>query len=620
MAEKNSAQSIFVWLMLLLVIIGLGGFGIDGILSQRATAIGSVGGREISTQTYARALQSEMRAFQQQIGEPVSMAQAQAFGLDARARSQLITQAALENEAERVGISVGDDNVQRTVTSIGAFQGPTGQFDMTAYRFALENAGQTPSEFEEEVRRDSARGILQAATAAGTDTPAAMRTALVEYYATRHNFELYQIGEGQLPAPVADPTEEQVEAFYTANIAQFTAPEMRRISYVWLTPEMILEEIDVDEDSIRRLYDERIDAFQQPERRLVERLVFPDDAAAAEASARLAAGDVTFDALVEERGLTLDDVDLGDVRESQLGAAGAEVFALAEPGDVTAPLPTDLARPALFRMNAILDAQETSFEDARQDLRDELALDAARRSVADRHEGLDDLLAGGASIEDMASETSMVAGQIDWSRDVNDGIAGYTEFASAAAAVTADDFPELMGLSDGGVFALRLDEIIPPAPIPLDEVREAASAGARDELVNAALLAYGQTLSAELASGGAESFSEAHNLAPERFEAVTRLDRLAQVPFSMLEELMTGEVGAPILHVEGGIALLALVEDSEAPDLEDEQTESLINAIDEQIGQALSQDVFGYFANALRGEAGIELNQAAINAVHANFH
>ena len=36
-------------------------------------------------------------------------------------------------------------------------------------------------------------------------------------------------------------------------------------------------------------------------------------------------------------------------------------------------------------------------------------------------------------------------------------------------------------------------------------------------------------------------------------------------------------------------------------------------------GGALAQDVYTYFANALTAEAGITLNQPAIDAVHTSF-
>jgi peptidyl-prolyl cis-trans isomerase D len=42
-------------------------------------------------------------------------------------------------------------------------------------------------------------------------------------------------------------------------------------------------------------------------------------------------------------------------------------------------------------------------------------------------------------------------------------------------------------------------------------------------------------------------------------------------------------------------------------------------ALSDQISQALAQDAFQLFSNALIAEAGITLNDAAINAVHAQI-
>lgn len=616
--KKTSAQTILAWILMAMLLAGLGGFGIDSFFTQQVTSIGSVGNREISAQSYSRALQSEMAALEQQARQPISFTMAQAMGIDQQVRAQLITQAALENEAERVGLSVGDATVARTIRSYDAFSGPTGAFDMDTYRFQLQNAGLSIAEFEDEVRRDAARGLLQSATAAGIETPENLRAALVEYYATRHAFDLFTLGEADLPAPVADPDAATIEAYYTDHIDRFTAPESRAITFAWITPEMILDTIELDEARIRALYDERIAEFVQPERRLVERLVFESDAAAQEAMDRLTAGETDFDALVAERGLTLEDADMGDVAENDLGAAGAAVFALEEPGAVAGPLPSTFG-PALYRMNAILNAQETPYEEAREGLRDELAAEAARRAIADQQESFDDLLAGGATLEELADETAMQLGTIDWTTESNEGIAAYTEFAQAAATLSASDFPELASLSDGGLFALRLDGVTPPTPRPLEEVREAAAAGARAEAVAAALLRYGQSLTADLAAQGTEAFAEAQGISAESYEGVTRLDTLDQIPAPMLESLMSAEAGTPVLNVVDGQALIALTGETLPADPGDAQTARLTQVIDEQIGAALAQDVYAYFARALQAESGISLNQPAIEAVNASF-
>ena len=64
------------------------------------------------------------------------------------------------------------------------------------------------------------------------------------------------------------------------------------------------------------------------------------------------------------------------------------------------PLNTSLG-PALFRINGVLPAQETSFEDARDTLQDELALDRAARIIDALVDDLDNEMAGGAVLEEI---------------------------------------------------------------------------------------------------------------------------------------------------------------------------------------------------------------------------
>ena len=73
---------------------------------------------------------------------------------------RLVNDAALDDEAARLGISTGDDTVRDQVTATPAFHGSDGQFDRETYTYALEQAGLRPAEFEDLLRRESSRELL----------------------------------------------------------------------------------------------------------------------------------------------------------------------------------------------------------------------------------------------------------------------------------------------------------------------------------------------------------------------------------------------------------------------------------------------------------------------------
>lgn len=609
--RKRKGANVVVWVLMGLVIVGVSGFGVTNF-GGGVTSIGSVGGREISTNEYARALQQETAALSAQVGQSIPFSQAQAFGLDARVRQQLVVKTALDAEAERLGLSVGDARVAQELTAMDAFKGPAGQFDRETYRFALERSNLSEPEFETGLRDDLARTILQGAVVGGFVAPSALTGTLYAYVAERRGLTLLRLTERDLPAPPPNPTEAELQAHYDANIAEFTKAEAKRITYAALLPEALAETMLVDEAELRKIYDERIAEYVQPERRLVERLVFPDEAAAGAAKARLDAGE-TFETMVAERGLTLDDIDLGDRSKDELGAAGDAVFGLSEPG-IVGPFTSDLG-PALYRMNAILSAQEVTFEEARVDLRVEAQQEAARRAIADRVDEIDDQLAGGATLEELAQGAGMTLGTLDFNTDSDDLMAQYPAFRTVAAVIEEGDFPEVVTLDDGGLVAMRLENIVAATPIPFAEALSAVTESWRAAALAKALSARATEIKTAVEGGAPLSSFGILSVSPE----VSRDSVIDGAPEGFMTSVFKMAEGE-LQVVEGaGFTGLVHLDSIRAASDEGDDAAALKGAIAAQGEQALAQDAFALVSGAIAADAGLTLNESAINAVHAQF-
>ena len=610
---KGKVKEAAVWLMMAMLILGLGGFGVTSF-SGGVTRVGSVGDVDITTDDYARALQTQVAQFSQRIGQPISTQEALAFGVDRQVLQGLITRAALDNEAARIGLSVGDEVVATELMQMDAFKGISGSFDRDAYRFQLDRTNQTEAQFETNLRRDVARELMQGAVVGGFVAPDALTDTLYAWIGERRGFSMLRLGEADLAEPLAQPTEEELRAHYDAHVDRFTRPEAKRITYASLLPEAIAKDMPVDDALLKEMYEDRIDEFVLPERRIVERLVYPDQAAADAARARLDAG-ADFEDLVAERGLTLEAIDLGDMTRDELGEAGEGVFA-AEEGEVAGPLPTDLG-PALFRVIAVLAAEETTFDEARGLLAIEIQTDAARRAIADKVELVDDLLAGGASLEDLAEEAQLEIATLDFVASVQGEapIEGYPAFRQAAQAVQADDYAEAIPLEDGGVVALRLDEVVPAAPIPFDEARDAVAADWRKDALAEALAARAAEIKAGIEGGAAIGSFGIVDVTPE----IARDGFLANAPDNLVADVFRMEEGA-VSVVEGpGFVAVVKLDSIQLAETEGEEAETLREALAAQARQAISADAFTAFTNALTNEAGVTLDQSVINAIHASL-
>lgn len=159
---RTKGKSTVVWLLMGMLLLGLGGFGITNFSGTGTASIGAVGDTEISADDYLRGIRSEIQGFAAQTGQNLTPEQARTFGIPQTVQARLFTAAALEEEARRIGLSVGDETVLRDLTSAPGFQTTGGQFDPARYQDVLRQEGLRPAEFEEDVRMDAARQIGRA--------------------------------------------------------------------------------------------------------------------------------------------------------------------------------------------------------------------------------------------------------------------------------------------------------------------------------------------------------------------------------------------------------------------------------------------------------------------------
>ena len=617
MAEKRrrKTSNTIMWVILGLLILALGGFGIGGFGSSLST-VASVGDREITVQEYANALQFEINRLQQDTGQRLTLQQMQLFGLDRNVMERLLAAAALESEADRIGMSVGDEAVAKRIRENPAFGGVGGSFDREGYRFALQSAGLNESGYEEDIRDEAARELLQGAVAGGVEVPAAYVDAIARWIAESRDVTLATVTVQDLPGGDLAPTDADLTAFYDADPTRFETPELRAITYVWMTPDSVVDNIQIDEDQLRQLYEDRAADYRQPQRVLAERLAFADMQSATDALAAIESGTTTFDALVEERGLTLEDVDQGELSRDGLDPVIADaLFALEQPG-LAGPVETPLG-PAIYRVNAVLDATEVPLEDVRDDLVAEAGIDAARRRIDAARENIDDLLAGGATLEEVADQTDMELGSIRWDPAAGEeqggfGIVAYDEFRSAARAAQAGDFPELETLSDGGLFSLRLDEVIAPIVPPLDEIRGQVEAAWRTDSLRSRLFER----AGELSENPVQDILGQ----PETLTGIVRDATLEGAPDGLVDRIFKAAPG-DIFAFEGDDqrAFVVRVDAVTEADLSTGDGAQLRQAIETQTGTELTGDLFESYGRSVQAMTGFTVNSQAVEAVQSQL-
>ena len=237
------------------------GFMTDTTVSQSGV-VASVGGHEIHREEVARAVQAQARG--NQIPDfylPI---------LRQQAVRQLIQQAELQYESERMGLSVSDQEF-RDELQYGPYKQaffPGGKWVGSAkYKEMLTQGGTTVENFERDVRLDLLqRKLVNLIGASATATDSEVEAAYKEQN-TKVKFQ-YAILKMEDVSKTIKPTDTELKAFYDANKPRYTnsIPEKRQIKYFVLSEKNFADKVTVDPAEIQRAYSANQNAYRIPER------------------------------------------------------------------------------------------------------------------------------------------------------------------------------------------------------------------------------------------------------------------------------------------------------------------------------------------------------------------
>lgn len=617
---RFKGAQVFVWIVLGLLIVGLAGFGIGDVLrGGLASSVAQVGDARIGVQAYAQEVARELRSLSQMQGRPVSMAEAQSIGLPRYVLDRMTRAAAVKAEALRVGLAAGDAAVLEAIAKDPRFA-PDGRFNAESFRLFLQNLRMTETEYRDAMREQLVIGLLADALAVGATMPPAHLATILAWRGERRSVRFVRLEAERFGRDAPEPDEAELAAFHAAHAADYTLPETREVAFLLLDPAALADGIEVSEEDLRATWAARADRYRVPERRNLDRLVFATEAEAAAARARIEAGEATLAGLAAERGLGEADIALGDRRAEDLAEpARSAVFGTAEPG-LVGPVASGLG-PALFRVNAILAAAETPFEAARAEIRAEIARARARERAAALAPKVEDLVAGGARIEEIAAELGLQAGRIEVpATGPAEGLAADARFRAAAFAAKPGTETDLAAASDGRLFVLRVDAVRPAALQPLETVREAVLAAKRAEHRLAVTRAKAEALAASLAEG--RDFARAAlamGLTPAEAGPFTRDATVPGLPPALLRDLFAAEPGGTALAEEAGAVILARLESVTPFDPYDPVNGVLFRLYQDQVDQSFAGDLFLYFALAVEQRDGVSIDAAAVEAALARI-
>ncbi|MEO1040336.1 MAG: peptidylprolyl isomerase [Pseudomonadota bacterium] len=476
---RNLARSpLAVVIIIVPVVAAFALFGISDIFTGTGNAVALVGSERVTAQELSRSYAQQVNAIRQQ-NPRFTDEEANAMQLGEQVLSRLIAEHAIDAKANELGLAVSDEAIVEAIEEIPAFNNPfSGQFDRATYRAVLADNEFTEASFEESLRGELRRSQFLAAALGGVSPPGIFERARQAYAGERRRMRALFLSPS-LAGEIADPTDEELQAFIEENAASFTYPEQRRFTLVRITPDDLLPDVDVPEEDLRTLYEIQLDNGEladAPTRSFVQ-LSASDQETAEAAAARLQAGE-NPETVAAELGLvepvTFEAVQSFAVPDTVVSEA---VFAMAS-GDASA-VEGALGWRAV-RVEAATDPVVPSFEERRGALQAELAMNEAEGRLFDTLAAFEEARGAGATLDEAAEAAQLPIERLDFITQQGftlTGEAAMTLFAAPEILEQVFTMPEsfdgeLTNFGDGGYFAVRVDAVEESRLATLEEERE----------------------------------------------------------------------------------------------------------------------------------------------------
>jgi peptidyl-prolyl cis-trans isomerase D len=606
-------------------------WGVGAVGDERVEVVAEVYGRPIARREVQRTTALLQRRYEETMRDRFSPDVARALDFPQRALDQLVEDALLEHEAERLGVVVTDAELIDHITRMPELQ-DDGRFNRDRLE-AFLRAQRDRGEFESEIRRALVFEHLQALVVDGvgvTDGEVEERYRLDE---ERVTLAVVRLAAADLEKEIA-LSDEDLERHLAAHADRYQVPTTVRARHAAYRPADFADRVQVTDGEVAEYYElNKEERFTEPEQVRARHILVEVEAGASDerkAAARKKAEDLLakvkagrdFAALArtssDDPGSAAQGGDLGLFAHGRMTPAfESAAFALA-PGGVSdvveTPFGFHIIKVEEHRPGGLKPLESVRDEILRL-LRDARGLDLARaQAEADRR-----AVVGGKSLaEAVGTRTLVETPPFAAGADVP-GVGRVPEFSEAAFGLGEHEVSDLVE-TEAAVYLLSPFARVEAHTPPLAEVREQVVAAARRERAEALARERAEALLARARAVGLDEAAREAGASVEETDRFTRrgvaIPKLGVAPELRAEVFtLTPEARlATRVYSVGGDAVVAALRTREPADMAGfaAAKDGLRDSLLQQKRAAVVGDYMNYLKQRAQRDGALEVRADAL--------
>lgn len=555
----------------------------------------------------------------------------EAGGLDSTLE-QVLNRYVLAVFGEGQGIGVSKAMIDSEISKIPGAKGVDGKFTAESFQNLLAQLQISEAAIRKDFTQNLyAQQIFPIATK-GNIAPTSMTLPYASLVLERREGQIAAI-PSTLFLPENPPSDDVLAAYYKKNATQYIIPERRAISYALFGNDIVDEQAKPTDAQVAAYYKDNAAQFAANETRDIQQIIIPTEAAANQILSNAKAGQ-SLEEASKDTGLavtTRSAVTRKELVDSASKAVSDAVFATGE-GQYAKAVRGSLGW-FVIKVNGVAKTQARTLDQVRGEITALVTAQKAGELLAELTTEIEDALADGATIADVAKERSLkvetspalvITGQDPKNPDYQP-IAEMAAMLPAAFELENNGETQLIEIQSGTKFAIitvaKLSEAAPP---PISEVKQtvtqrwAISQGLAKAKVEADKILKsvqaGTALEKALANSGIK-LPPTQPLKASRFELSQNgqdVPEALALMFSMSAG-STKKLEAP--NDQGWI----IVDLNKIIRGDASKRENLLSQTQQQFKTVFGQEHIAQFVNAARLEVGVDQNEDEIEALRKSL-
>jgi peptidyl-prolyl cis-trans isomerase D len=626
---KDQSGRWYIKVLFVLLVVSFGMWGVADIFLNYVNMrpVVSVNGHSISQEEFASRLQIMVSKAQEMSKGQLTSDQIRDSGIPQKILDSLIDNSLIVGELKKRHLFVTDATIRRRIQSIPTFLNEQGAFDKRAFDYLLHTNHITEGQFIADVRTELQQQQLFGALFSGLQLPKSYVDLLFQGFFEQRVFAVVTVPFSKMIVKEA-PKEGDLEKFYRENQDLFTQPEMRKITLLEIDPKLLKERIAVSQAKLQEEYERRKAEFEIAEKREVKQVNFKDEEIAKKAVESMKKGRPVPAVARDFNG---EYKDLGMVTKQQLPDLVADRLFESELGQVTGPISTPYGWQ-VYVVSKIEPSFTKSFMEIRSQLESDLRTQLANDQIYELKNKIEDSLAGGATLAEIAKENALKVQAIEAvsksGKDSDDKSVlpevGKSEILEQVFSLSENSDSPVIDTKEGTSFVVHVDNIkathVPPFNQIKEKVLKAWTDNKRYEL---------STIVAQQLVKDARSVADLTRLALSRKLSIKMLDPLSRIDsetndkihkqftqrlVKQMFELVPGKAafGPTPDFANGGVQVVML---QKVVPFNPKPLKEKKEQMDKKLAELVWTDAVALYVKNLRAQAKISINQSVYNSL-----